>query len=102
MITSPLVPTHLAGTEPGLVGEIAQRLFGEGLRVRVAVGRVVLPWEEDHSPVVRLLLLLGRFETLLDDVPEMPSAPAAPRRLHNDGPVFRTRKGTSQNLLGTP
>ena len=41
-------------------------------------------------------------EGLFDDVPEMSSAPAAPRRLYYDSPVFRTRKGACQNLLGAP
>src|SRR4029077_9299937 len=78
LLASPLIPTHLPKTKARLVRKMRQRLIGKQSRLRVAVGRVVLPREEDHSPVVRLLLLLGCFERLLDDVPKVPAAPSAP------------------------
>jgi signal transduction histidine kinase len=61
---------------------------GHRLQLEAVCG-VVLPWEEDRAPIVRMLLLFGRFERLLDDLPEVPAAPSAPRGFHNDDAILR-------------
>jgi hypothetical protein len=63
------------------------RLFGKRLRPRVAIGWVILPWKEDHSPVIRELLILRYLKRLLDDVPKVTATAATPRGLHDDGPI---------------
>jgi hypothetical protein len=99
LLARPLIPAYLASAETGLVGEIGKRLLGERSRLRVAVGRVVLPREEDDSPVIGLFLILGRFQRRFYDVPKVSSAPSAPRSLHNDGPVFRARECAGEDLF---
>ena len=74
--------------ESRFVGEVTDGLFLERLGLRIAICGVVLPREEDHAPIVRMLLLFGRLKRLLDDVPKMPAASSAPRGLYYNKAVF--------------
>jgi hypothetical protein len=80
------------------------RLFGKRLRPRVAIGWVILPWKEDHSPVIRELLILRYLKRLLDDVPKV-TATAPPRHVVStttvpsaDGSIFLITDSRSTDL----
>ena len=88
LVSCLLIPGLLPIAESRFVGEVTDGLFLERLRLRIAICGVVLPREEDHAPIVRMLLLFRRLKRLLHDVPKMPAASPAPRGLNYNKAVF--------------
>jgi hypothetical protein len=62
---------------------------------------VVLPREEDHTPVQPPLLMLHGFQRGLDQAPEVSNAAAFPSRLHNAHAVANRWQRAGEDLLGT-
>ena len=88
LVSCLLIPGLLPIAESRFVREVTDGLFLDRLRLRIAVCGVVLPREEDHAPIVRMLLLFRRLKRLLNDFPKMPAASSAPCGLNYNKAVF--------------